>query len=600
LVDLAVARAKLREVVGPIVGLMLPSMLGILSYYYYQQLLIAPRVMLTIIIVYLAVELLEGVVRRRKVDPEPIVMGLSGFVLLIHNLFLEGFLVMLLYSIARLLEAGSEVLAIRRLESLYKLVPAKVLVDRGGFVEVGVEGLKPGDVILVRMGEAVPVDGVLLDDGSFDTSYLTGEPTPLSVRSGGLVYSGFINVGSPVRVKVLREARESRFQRIVRLATEALEGKSYVEDSVERLLWLWLPLVILSFAVAYITLGPLRAPSILLVSCPSALIITAAVNRAYSVARLARVGIVARGSKALEGLLRVDTIVLDKTGTVTLGSLRVSSISPPRGFDGDTFKAVVATLASTSLHPVSRALSSLTESRLEVHRVLEHPGLGVEGLVEGWRVLLGGPSLAELGGLSVRGGCSEDEITVWVLIDGAPGYVCLEEVVREDVARMLGELRGFKVIIASGDSEPRVRRVAEKLGVREYYAGMKPEDKLKLVETLKAQKAKVAFIGDGVNDVVAIAKADVGVAVGSIDVVANVGDIALGENPGRFIEAIREARRYAKTLTISLTLVAAIKLGALIGGLAGTLPLPLVTLLGDDGATLIGILTVVTHRALQQ
>lgn len=265
--DLEPVGVKLREAIRPFAGLLLPSIVGLLSYYYKLPWL-APYAMLTLTVAYFTIELLEGIVEYRRVKPEPVIMGLTGFTLLIHSLLLEGFLVMLLYSIAELLEVGSEALAARRLQSLSKLVPARALVDRGGFVEVNVDSLRPGDVILVRMGEGVPVDGTLLDDGLFDTSYLSGEPTPLSIRSGSLVYSGFINVGNPVRVKVLREARESRFQRIVRLAMEALEEKSYVEDMVERLLWLWLPLVIVSFIAAYIILGPLRAPSILIVSCP--------------------------------------------------------------------------------------------------------------------------------------------------------------------------------------------------------------------------------------------------------------------------------------------------------------------------------------------
>jgi heavy metal translocating P-type ATPase len=589
-------RAKLREIMGPLMGLLLPSLAGILGYYY-QVHWVAPYAMLALTVLYFAVQLLAGLARHGRVKPEPVVMGLTGFVLLVHSLLLEGLLVMLLYSIAELLEAGSELLAIRRLQGLTKLIPARIPVDRGGFVEVDIGSLRPGDVILVRMGEGVPVDGVLLDDGLFDTSYLTGEPTPVNVKSGSLVYSGFVNVGNPVRVKALRGAGESRFQRVIRLALEALEEKGSVEYTIERFLWLWLPLVILSFIIAYIVLGPLRAPSILLVSCPSAIIITSAVNTAYSIASLARSGVVVRGSRPLEHLHHVDTIVVDKTGTITYGSLRVSSINPPTGLSVEEFKTIVATVASASLHPVSRALSKLSESRLEIESVVEHQGLGVEALVGGRRVLLGGSGLIK--GLNVVSGCSENEITVWILVDGSPGYICLEEVVREDVVRALREVGDLRIIIASGDSEPRVRRVAEKLGVREYYAGMKPEDKLKLVSMLKERGARVAFVGDGVNDIAALARANVGLAVGSVDVVANVGDIVLGENPGRLAEVFREARRYARALALSLTIIALIKLIALTGGLTGAIPLYLVVLLGDDGATLAGITAVIAYRALR-
>ena len=288
---------------------------------------------------------------------------------------------------------------------------------------------------------------------------------------------------------------------------------------------------------------------------------------------------------------------MDKTGTITYGSLRVSSINPPTGLSVEEFKTIVATVASTSLHPVSRALSKLTDSRLEIESVVEHQGLGVEALVGGRRVLLGGSGLIK--GLDVVSSCSEDESTVWILVDGSPGYICLEEVVREDVVKALREAGDLRIIIASGDSEPRVRRIAMKLGVREYYAEMKPEDKLKLVSMLKERGAKVAFVGDGVNDIAALARADVGLAVGSVDVVANVGDIVLGENPSKLAEVFREARRYARTLTLSLTIIALIKLIALAGGLTGAIPLYLVLLLGDDGATLAGIATVIAYRALR-
>lgn len=589
---------ELEEFKGSLVGLLAPSVIGLAAYI--GSLNILSIIALAFSTVYLGFEVTEGLLRDRRVRVDSLLMAIVGLVLLIQNILLSGLLVMLLYAIAELLEASASAIAKRRLKLIPKLLPHRVLVDRGSLVEVEASNLRPGDVLVVRRGEVIAADGILLEPGLLDTSSLTGEPTPQYMPSGGYVYAGFVNVGGgPIRVRVTRAFKESRLFRIVDEALKSLEEKGRIARIIDRFLWLWLPIVLLSFILAYVTLGVERAASILVVSCPSAFIISSSVNAALSVARLAGLGVVARGARALESLSEVNALVLDKTGTLTLtGRPRVSYVKAPEGLEEEDFKAIVSSLASASLHPVSRALSSLSSVKLPIDSVLEHPGLGVEGLVNGKRVLLGSINLLAGRGLNPHlEGCGEELTTIWVSVDGSIGYICLEEVLGEYALNLV---RGFKgrIIIASGDRSSRVKRVASKLGVTEYYAEMTPEGKRDLVGRLRREGYKVAFVGDGINDVLALTKANVGIAVGSIDMVAGVGDIALGEDPGKLSVALEEARLYTRTLKLAITVIATIKLLALAGGLLGILPLPIVTLLGDDGSTILGLTTITAYRTL--
>ncbi len=524
--------------------------------------------------------------RRLNVD---ILMAVVGIVLVYHRVVLEGLIIYGLYSIAEVMEAWVSKLALRRLEDAQKLIPRRVAVERGRVVEVDIDSVKPGDIVVVRRGEVVPVNGILLSRGVFNTSMVTGESMPVELQPGSIVESGYINLGDPVRVKAVKSARESTLQLIVSRSLELLEEKGRTGQLIDRLAPYMIAGVLLVFLPAYLALGPERSIPILLAGCPSAYIVTSAASTAYSVGKLARSSIIVRGGKALESASSCCSIVIDKTGTVTLGIPKPYKIVAP-GL-GEEAKSILASVASTSLHPVSRAIASQWKAGTSVREAREYPGKGVEAMVNGSRVLLGSRSfIMEKTGSAPQPACEEDDITAYFSIDGVTGVVCLREEVSSDSVETIRRLKsmGYRVVLASGDRRERVERVAKLLGVDEYYAEMSPEDKRRLVEDLRSRGCGVSMIGDGINDLEAMAASDFGVAVGNIDAVNNVADAVLLRGLAQAPRVFGLSRTYMKGLIAGMAAATMVKIAIIALGVAGAIPLWLAALLGDDGSTLLG------------
>ncbi len=530
------------------------------------------------------------VVLRRGFSVD-LLMSIAGFVLLRHGLVLEGGIIMTLYGVAELSEEYAEGYALRKLEGLRRLLPRRALVERGGkLVEVQVDEVRPGDVVMVRRGEATPVDIRLLSPGVFDLSHVTGEPDPVEAGPGVEVPSGAVNLGDPVKGVATRPSRDSFMQSLVAEALEAVERKASVQRLLERIAPYVTLAVLAAFTVAHIQLGGVRAVSILLAGCPSAFIVSSGYSTAMSIALLAGMGVVVKGGQILESAGRVRVVVLDKTGTVTTARSRVSLVKPPPGVDEGRFLSLASSLASASLHPLSRSLAS---GRLPVTGVKETPGVGVHGVVDGVEVFIG-----RVDGDAPR--CPEGLKALHVRVGGGVGVICLEEVVDPSAPRAIKELKsmGLRVILASGDSRERVEKVARALGVDGFHAEMKPEDKARLVEEYRRRYGPVLFAGDGLNDIVAIAKADVGVAVGNIEAAADAADAVSPVGAPGVARLLRASRLYSRALAYSFALAAGIKVFAASGGLAGLLDPVIVALIGDDGSTMaaVAVATLIVAR----
>ncbi|WP_228546770.1 heavy metal translocating P-type ATPase [Hyperthermus butylicus] len=383
-----------------------------------------------------------------------------------------------------------------------------------------------------RITVDVPVDGVIVDGGSvFDTSYVTGEPEPVPLGKGDYVVSGYINKARLVRIRALKRPSESLLQLLIVEAEKALERKASLQRFIERFSQPYTLLVLGIFGLALLALSPYRALAILLAGCPSAFIISSSTATALSIALLARKSTVVRGGRALEELSRVKVMVFDKTGTITLGEMRITRVESFNGFSRDEVLLYAGGAAKASDHPVARVLA---KHRLTPLSAEEYPGKGVKAVVDGAHVYLGSRKFLEEQGVDVsaldQSVCGDGEREVYVAVDGAlAGIVCMEEEVSEKVRRVLDAIRrdGLKVVIASGDRVDRVKRIAEYLGVNEYFGELSPGDKRRLVIDLRDRYGKVAFVGDGINDVEALAEADVGIAVGSLCIVSNIGDVVL-------------------------------------------------------------------------
>jgi len=521
-----------------------------------------------------------------------LIMGGAGLLLVAAGRPFEGLILAALYGVAELVEEAVEGFALRRVTALLEVVPGRVTVVRGGVQRVvDADAVRPGDVVVVGRGQVVPVDGVLLDRGVFNPSLVTGEPGPVEAGPGEAVPSGYVNLGGPVRVRAVASPGDSSLQRVLRLAVELLERRSRVERLLERYAPAYTVALFASSGAALIAWGVNGAVSVLVAGCPSAFIITSGVLSLYAVGSLARRGVVAKGGEALERLSRVRVIMLDKTGTLTLGRPVLARVTPPPGLGEGELLALAAGLAAASSHPLSRGIVEAARLRglgiPAAEGVEEVPGGGLRGRVEGYDVALG--SAGFLG--APEGGCGEGEAAVHVRVDGYTGVLCfgdvLDDAAREAVERLRG--MGFRVVIASGDRRENVERVARLLGVDEYYWGLKPEDKVRLVAELRRRHGPVAVVGDGVNDAAAMAAADAAVAVGDVGVVVEVADAVLRGGVRQLPTLMAAARGFRGGLAGGFAVAGAVKAAAVAGGVAGVLPLWLVALAGDDGSTLLGV-----------
>lgn len=525
-----------------------------------------------------------------------LLMGIAGLVTWYFHAALEGLLVYLLYSFSELIEDWVEAYATRRIEGLRSLIPGRVLVRKsdGSLEEKGLDMVVAGDVVAVRPGETVPVDGVIVDGESlFDTSYVTGEPEPVRLGRGDSVVSGYINRLRLVYVKALRPPRESMLQLLVMEAEKSLERKSRLQRMLDRFSGPYTLLVLGVFGLAAAFLTPYRALAILLAGCPSAFIVSSNTATALTIAVLARRGVVARGGLALEGAARIRVLVFDKTGTLTLGRLRVAFVRPANGFEEKTLLEYAGAASKASIHPVAAALSP--HSRLYPEEGEEYPGKGVMARINGRVVAVGSKQfLREMGveGLPAGSNCGNGLREVLVAVDGVfAGSICLEEEVSSSAGEVVAALssRGLRVVIASGDRVERVRRIAEKLGVDEYYGGLSPEDKKRLVIMLRERYGSVGFVGDGVNDVEALAEADTSIAVGGLRLVSSIADIVLPRGISPLPLVFEASKRYMSSIRAAFLAAIVIKLGVMALGVLGFLPLWLVVGLGDDGSTLASV-----------
>ncbi len=517
-----------------------------------------------------------------------LLMSFAGGAALALGALVEGHLIYILYGGAEYVEAFVEKLAVRRISRLHDLVPRRIRVlEGGGAVEKPLETLRPGDTIYVTPKSVVPVDGVALTAGVFDTSLVTGEREPTRLEPGSTVLAGYVNISSePVLVKATTTASESMLSILVREAEKALEKKTRVQRLLDRISTPYVVAVLLAYIVASLVFNPYNALAVVLATCPSAFVVASSFSTAYAVASAASTRMLIRGGRVLEALPHVRVVVVDKTGTVT-GGLRLARVVSVNGFRGEKLLELASAAAKASTHPASQAIAGFSRRVPEWAR--EHPGMGVEAIVDGRRVFIGSRSFVSSKADGDYPSCGEGFVEVAVAVDGvAGGVICLEESVSPGAVEAIRELRrrGLKVVLASGDRPSKVSVIAEKLRVDEYYASQTPSDKRGLVERLRERLGPTLFAGDGVNDVEAIAAADVGIAVGGLKTVAEVADAVLPRGIIDLPLLLRLGDRFRKALLLSFTAALVAKAYALAAGLTGLIPLWLVVALGDDGSTL--------------
>ncbi|NNH21837.1 copper-translocating P-type ATPase [Pseudokineococcus marinus] len=464
-------------------------------------------------------------------------------------------------------------------------------------VRVPVEELAVGDVFVVRPGEKVAADGVVLDGTSaVDVSALTGEPVPAEVGPGDAVAGGGVNAAGRLVVRAERVGADTQLAQTAALVERAQEGKAQVQRLADRVSAVFVPVVI---ALAVATLGfwlgagagwapaLTAAVAVLIIACPCALGLATPTALMVGTGRGARMGVVVRGPEVLEQTRRADVVVLDKTGTVTTGRMSLVDVVPGADEDRDDVLRAAGALEAASEHPIARAITAAAAevgALPDVTGFASRDGLGVEGSVEGRAVVVGRPRLLAERGLALPADLAAAQgraeatgrTVVAVGWDGAArGLLVVADAVKPTSADAVRQLRdlGLRPVLVTGDHEAAARAVAAEVGVEEVVAGVLPAGKVDVVQRLQAEGHVVAVVGDGVNDAAALAQADLGIALGTgTDVAVEASDLTLVRGDLRSAaDAVRLSRATLRTIRGNLAWAFAYNVAAIPLAMAGLL-----------------------------
>ncbi|MCY1393552.1 putative copper-exporting P-type ATPase V [compost metagenome] len=448
---------------------------------------------------------------------------------------------------------------------LVNLLPASCLrLDAQGHSErILLRELQIGDRVLVHPGAVLPADGKIIDgQSSVDESLLTGEYLPQPRRPGDAVTAGTLNVEGALTVQVQALGQDTRLSAIVRLLERAQAEKPRLAQVADRAAQWFLLFSLLAAAGIGLLWWQLDASrafwivlAMLVATCPCALSLATPTALTAATGTLHKLGLLLTRGHVLEGLNQIDTVIFDKTGTLTEGRLALRAIRPLASLDADRCLMLAAALENRSEHPIARAFGRATETAEEV---LSSPGLGLEGLVNGQRLRIGQPAF-----VCALSGCvappMPDEAGQWLLLgdsDDALAWFALDDRLRSDAPALLAacRARGWNTLLLSGDSSPMVASVAAELGIDEARGGLRPDDKLQVLQNLHQQGRKVLMLGDGVNDVPVLAAADISIAMGSAtDLAKTSADAVLLSNRlDAVVHAIGLARRTRRIIIENL------------------------------------------------
>ncbi len=501
--------------------------------------------------------------------------------------YTEGVAVMLFYQIGEVLQSIAVDRSRRSISSLMNIrADTATLLQQGQERIVDPQQVRVNDLILVRAGERVPLDGVIEEGtSSLDTSALTGESLPRDVGAGDEILAGMVNLNGVLRIRVSREYGESTVARILELVENASSKKAPIERFITRFARVYTPVVVIA-AVLVAVIPPLlnlgslqvwvyRALTFLVVSCPCALVISIPLGLFAGIGGASRRGILVKGGNDLEILKDVDTVVFDKTGTLTQGVFTVTEICPVR-IEQRQLLELAALGESFSNHPIARSIVSAYGQPIDRQRVSdvhEIPGQGLRVCIDGRPVVLGNEKLMRSCGYKIASTSAAGTL-VHVAVDEAyAGYLVIADQIKPTSAPAIRQLKQQGVrrtVMLTGDRESAARAVAQQIGVDTVVAQLLPQDKVEQVEKLMQQQAagkKLAFVGDGINDAPVLARADLGVAMGGMgsDAAIEAADIILmKDDPAALAQAIRISRKTHRILVQNIVFSLAVKIGVLI------------------------------------
>ena len=555
-----------------------------------------------------------------QVFDENFLMALATVGALAIGEYPEAVFVMLFYQVGELFQSYAVDQSRKSITALMDIRPdyANMEGPDGQLEQVDPEDVAVGDTIVIKAGERIPLDGVVLEGSStVDTAALTGESLPRQVESGDDVISGCVNLSGLLKVRVTKAFEESTVAKILDLVENSASKKAKAENFITKFARYYTPIVVLA-AVALAFLPPLftsiqwvdsiqRALNFLVVSCPCALVISVPLSFFGGIGGASKDGILVKGGNYLEVLARTEIVVFDKTGTLTRGVFNVTAIHPDHCDQGQLLE--LAALAECwSDHPISRSLKEAYGREMDSSRVSnveEVAGRGVKAVVDGHTICAGNDKLMEDIGVSWHP-CHRVGTTVHVASDGVYlGHIVISDEVKPDAKEAVAALKAAgvrKTVMLTGDAQAVGEDVAKQLGLDEVHTQLLPADKVERVEKLLKEvspKGALAFVGDGINDAPVLSRADIGIAMGGLgsDAAIEAADIVLmDDKPSKIAHAIRIARRTLSIVRQNIVFALAVKLLVLVLSAVGLVSM-WAAVFADVGVSVIAILNAM--RALK-
>lgn len=540
----------------------------------------------------------------------------------------EGVAVMLFYSLGELFQGKAVSRAKRNISALLDVRPETATVVKGNeSVTVSPRNVQVGDIIEVKTGERIPLDGTMLDEAaSFNTSALTGESAPRTIRKGEEILAGMIATDKVVRLEVTKPFEKSALSRILELVQNATERKAPAELFIRKFARIYTPIVtglavlivllpfIYSLADSQFTFifndWLYRALVFLVISCPCALVVSIPLGYFGGIGAASRAGVLFKGGNYLDAITKINTVVFDKTGTLTKGTFEVQSCHPYSDISEEKLVQIIASVERNSTHPIAKAIVSYAKQKrisfVPTTEVTEIAGYGLEAMIEGQRILVGNTFLMLKYRINRPPVSSEIVDTAVFCAVGSTyaGYLLLSDTLKEDAGKAIEELKALNINniqIVSGDIQAVVTNIANQLGLTGDYGHMLPEEKAEYIEELRQNvDNRVAFVGDGINDAPALALSHVGIAMGGLgsDAAIETADVVIQtDQPSKVATAIRAGKQTRRIVWQNISLAFGVKLLVLILG-AGGLATLWEAVFADVGVALIAIVNAIRIQKL--
>ena len=551
---------------------------------------------------------------------------LIGFIPGAETQFPEAVFVMLFFQVGEVFEDYAEDKSRDSISELMNIRPDKANLETNGNIEVVDPSMvRVGDIIMVKPGEIVPLDGVVVDGvSSLNTVALTGESVPREIAVGGEVLSGCVNISGVLKVKVKKLFGESTASKIINLVEQAGERKSKSENFIRRFAHVYTPIVVFaaialavipSLITGDVALWVYRALTFLVVSCPCALVISVPLTFFGGIGGASRNGILIKGANYMDTLAKIGTVVFDKTGTLTKGVFAVDAVHPEE-YDEKELLSIAAAVEQYSTHPIAVALreaSAVEAANSKIENVEEIAGHGVKAVVDGKQVSVGNEKLMNSLGITLNA-CEECKhhagTVVHVAIDDMyAGHIVISDQIKSDSKEAISALKKLgveKTVMLTGDQQRVAEHVAKQLQLDEYYAQLLPADKVSKVEQMLSAKPSgthLAFVGDGINDAPVLARADVGIAMGALgsDAAIEAADVVLmDDKPSKIAQAIRIARKTILIAKENVWFAIIVKVAILLftaAGLLGSLAMA-IAVFGDVGVMVLCVLNATRALSL--